>query len=53
MNYKIHVYTLDTITSPFKDPIKTLASVNATRTGGGAESVKYQTSMHIHDEQII
>lgn len=45
MNYKIHVYTLDTITSPFKDPIKTLASVNATRTDGGAESVMSQMSM--------
>ncbi|KAI8642256.1 WD40-repeat-containing domain protein [Parasitella parasitica] len=38
MNYKIHVYTLDTITSPFKDPVKILVSENAARTGGGAES---------------
>jgi len=40
MNYKINVYTLDTITSPFKDPVKILTSHNAARTGGGAESVK-------------
>ncbi|KAL7311762.1 hypothetical protein PS15m_009483 [Mucor circinelloides] len=38
MNYKINVYTLDTITSPFKDPVKVLTSHNAARTGGGAES---------------
>ncbi|KAL9555244.1 hypothetical protein MBANPS3_002455 [Mucor bainieri] len=38
MNYKIHVYTLDTINSPFKDPVKTLTSDSAARTGGGAES---------------
>ncbi|CAO0801635.1 unnamed protein product [Mucor circinelloides] len=38
MNYKINVYTLDTITSPFKDPVKILTSHNAARTGGGAES---------------
>ena len=40
MNYKIHVYTLDTINSPFKDPIKILASDTAARTGGSTESVK-------------
>ncbi|KAF1800581.1 hypothetical protein FB192DRAFT_1381419 [Mucor lusitanicus] len=38
MNYRIHVYTLDTISSPFKDPIKTLTSESAARTGGGTES---------------
>ncbi|CAO3638913.1 unnamed protein product [Mucor fragilis] len=38
MNYKIHVYTLDTINSPFKDPVKTLTSESAARTGGGTES---------------
>ncbi|GAN06934.1 hypothetical protein MAM1_0141c06424 [Mucor ambiguus] len=38
MNYKIYVYTLDTINSPFKDPVKTLTSDSAARTGGGTES---------------
>ncbi|KAI8883453.1 WD40 repeat-like protein [Backusella circina FSU 941] len=38
MNYRVLVFQLDTIYSPFKDPIKTLASPNAARTGGGAES---------------
>jgi hypothetical protein len=39
MNYRVLVYQLDTIYSPFKDPVKILASPNAARTGGGAESV--------------
>ncbi|KAI9481336.1 MAG: hypothetical protein EXX96DRAFT_566294 [Benjaminiella poitrasii] len=38
MNYKVHVYTLDTIDSPFKEPTKILASPNALNTGGGSES---------------
>jgi hypothetical protein len=39
MNYRVQVYTLDTIDSPFKDPVQTLASPNAQRIGGGSESV--------------
>jgi hypothetical protein len=39
MNYRVEVYTLDTIDSPFKDPVRTLASPDARRTGGLSESV--------------
>ncbi|KAI7902160.1 uncharacterized protein BX663DRAFT_511920 [Cokeromyces recurvatus] len=38
MNYKVHVYTLDTMSSPFKEPTKVLASPNALNTNGGSES---------------
>lgn len=40
MNYRVNVYTLDTIYSRFKDPVKTLVSPQARQTGGGSESVK-------------
>lgn len=39
MNYRIKVYVLETISSPFKDPVKTLASPTASELGAGAESV--------------
>ncbi|PHZ08887.1 WD40 repeat-like protein [Rhizopus microsporus ATCC 52813] len=38
VNYRIHVYTLDAMSSPFKDPVRTLASPQALNTGGGPES---------------
>ncbi|KAI8968410.1 WD40-repeat-containing domain protein, partial [Mycotypha africana] len=41
MNYKVKVYRLDTINSCFKDAIKTLASPNALRTGGGPHDSPY------------
>jgi hypothetical protein len=40
MNYRVNVYTVDTIFSPFKTPTKTLVSPNARQVGGGSESVK-------------
>lgn len=40
VNYRIHVYTLDAMSSSFKDPIRTLASPQALNTGGGPESVR-------------
>ncbi|KAI8997026.1 WD40-repeat-containing domain protein [Pilobolus umbonatus] len=38
MNYRILVYILDTIHSPFKCPIKTLACSHSIEAGGGADS---------------
>ncbi|RCI06204.1 hypothetical protein CU098_013025 [Rhizopus stolonifer] len=38
VNYKIHIYILDSINSSFKSPVKSLASSRAVNTGGGAES---------------
>ncbi|KAG1227714.1 hypothetical protein G6F35_002520 [Rhizopus arrhizus] len=38
VNYRIHAYVLDNISSSFKNPWKTLASPRAINTGGGAES---------------
>lgn len=43
VNYRIHVYVLDNISSSFKNPWKTLASPRAINTGGGAESVSKST----------
>ncbi|KAI8355072.1 WD40-repeat-containing domain protein [Choanephora cucurbitarum] len=38
INYRLQVYELDTIISPFKEPIKTLVSPNATADLGNIES---------------
>ncbi|KAI8389355.1 hypothetical protein BD560DRAFT_320043, partial [Blakeslea trispora] len=38
INYRLQVYELDTIISPFKEPIKTLISPNATADLGNIES---------------
>ncbi|GAA5815136.1 hypothetical protein MFLAVUS_008642 [Mucor flavus] len=38
MNYRVTVYTLDTIFSPFKEATKVLVSPHARQIGGGSES---------------
>lgn len=43
MNYRVNVYTLDTIFSPFKETMKVLVSPHARQTGGGSESVYIKT----------
>lgn len=39
VDYRVFVYTIDNMYSPFKEPKKIIASPDALSTGGGLESV--------------